>query len=164
MPADPNPTPDFTGDVEDLCRWYRQCGLTTAAWVDGYPKLETDASIGAILMPGAVSRATRALLTADIPVFQDRLWGHHVALVAPDPRRRISPGTRKLLRAHAVIVLPPRTRLLLPRKLSQQGAEEFWVTAPAPAPANSIPSMQLMLALIRECVDPHLKARTLPTS
>lgn len=74
---------------------------------------------------------------------------------------RISPPIAGLLTAHAVVVFPPGTRVLLPRTLIASETEESWVNAPRRG--GVIPSLQLMLALIRECVDPTLHPQA-PTS
>ncbi|ATL70047.1 hypothetical protein [Nocardia terpenica] len=146
--------PDTATDAgQQLCRWYRECGLATVAVHGGLPTLTADASLGAVMMPGTLSRAVCGLLADEIPVFRERLWSNHVALVVPGPDR-ISPLITGLLTAHAVAVLPHGTRVLLPRTLTALETEESWINAPAPG--GLIPSLQLLLALIRECVDPAL--------
>ncbi|NQE93804.1 hypothetical protein [Nocardia terpenica] len=152
MSIDVDPDTD-TDAGEQLCRWYRECGLAPVAVHGGLPTLTADSSVGAVMMPGALSRAVCGLLAAEIPVFRERLWGNHVALVVPGPGR-ISATIAGLLAAHAVAVLPHGTRVLLPRTLTALETEESWINAPAPG--GVIPSLQLLLALIRECVDPAL--------
>ncbi|KZM75525.1 hypothetical protein [Nocardia terpenica] len=156
MPIDLDTNADA---AEQVCQWYRGCGLASVAVHDGSPKLTTDASLGAVMMPGTLSRAVCGLLAAEIPEFCDRLWGNHVALVVPGPDR-ISPPSTELLTAHAVAVIPHGTRVLLPRTLTAAETEESWVNAPAPG--GVVPSLQLLLALIRECV-PALRTQA-PTS
>lgn len=68
--------PNTDTDAGELCRWYRDCGLGPVAVHDGLPKLTTDASVGAVMMPGTLSHAVRGLLADEIPLFRDRLWGN----------------------------------------------------------------------------------------
>ncbi|KZM71655.1 hypothetical protein [Nocardia terpenica] len=159
MLTDLAPNTDADADTgEQVCRWCRECGLAAIATHTGYPTLTTDNAIGAVILPRALGCALRGLFADDIPLFRDRLWGNHIALVVPGPGR-ISAMIAGLLTAHAGAVIPHGTRVVLPRTLTASQTEESWVTAPTPD--SLIPSLQLPVVLMRELIDPNLHSHSL---